>query len=95
MRAGTAITAFPGGFRKLYTFFQPSGGLPGVEPQKTVDFRQKLEIWYDGTQMCVSENFTLFNRAKLSYWDYSQTHVSTVFAPLLTNRCSYEIRGVS
>ena len=41
-----AITAFPGGVRKLYTFFQPSGGPPGEEPRITEDFRQKPDIWH-------------------------------------------------
>ena len=52
---GPANTAFPGGLRQLYTFFQPSGGLPGEEPQKTVDFREKPEIWYAMVRKCACQ----------------------------------------
>ena len=55
-----AITAFPGGLRKLYTLSQPSGDPPGEEPRITVDFRQKPDIWHAMIRMCAWQDFLHF-----------------------------------
>ena len=67
-----AITAFPGEFRKLYTFSQPCGGPPGEEPRITAGFRRKLDIWHAMIRMCACQDFLHFLGV---FWADSGGHV--------------------